>query len=43
LQSSGKYDKDIATQIKPAGNFYMAEDYHQQYIEKKRLSSEVIS
>ncbi len=43
LQISGKYDKDIATEIKPAGEFYMAEDYHQQYIEKKRLSSEVIS
>jgi peptide-methionine (S)-S-oxide reductase len=43
LQSSGKYDKHIATEIKPAGKFYMAEDYHQQYIEKKRLSSEVIS
>ncbi|MCZ0902367.1 peptide-methionine (S)-S-oxide reductase MsrA, partial [Microcoleus sp. HI-ES] len=43
LQISGKYDKDIATEIKPAGEFYMAEDYHQQYIEKKRLSSKVIS
>jgi peptide-methionine (S)-S-oxide reductase len=35
LQISGKYDKDIATEIKPAGEFYMAEDYHQQYLEKK--------
>ena len=39
LQISGKYDKDIATEIKPAGEFYLAEDYHQQYIEKKRQPS----
>jgi peptide-methionine (S)-S-oxide reductase len=36
LQISGKYDKDIATEIQPAGEFYLAEDYHQQYIEKKQ-------
>ncbi|MFS8117096.1 MAG: peptide-methionine (S)-S-oxide reductase, partial [Microcoleus sp.] len=27
---------------KPAGEFYMAEDYHQQYIEKKRQKKEII-
>lgn len=41
LQISGKYDKDIATEIKPSGEFYMAEDYHQQYIEKKRQKKEI--
>jgi peptide-methionine (S)-S-oxide reductase len=37
LQFSEKYDRDIATQIQPASEFYMAEDYHQQYLAKKRL------
>lgn len=26
----------IATEIEPAANFYLAEDYHQQYVEKQR-------
>lgn len=39
LQISGKYDKDIATEIKPAGEFYLAEDYHQQYFEKKQKAA----
>jgi len=34
-----KYDKKITTEIKPAGKFYAAEDYHQQYLEKKGLST----
>lgn len=36
LQISGRYDKEIVTQIKQAGEFYLAEEYHQQYLEKKR-------
>ncbi|HEY9848667.1 MAG TPA: peptide-methionine (S)-S-oxide reductase MsrA [Leptolyngbyaceae cyanobacterium] len=36
LQKSGKYEKDIVTQIQPVGEFYLAEEYHQQYLEKKR-------
>lgn len=28
-------DKDIVTQIQPASTYWMAEDYHQQYLEKK--------
>lgn len=34
LAQSGKYDKSIATQIAPAGPFYRAEEYHQQYLAK---------
>jgi peptide-methionine (S)-S-oxide reductase len=29
-----KHDKPIVTEIKPAGEFYEAEDYHQKYTEK---------
>ncbi|MGA7729995.1 MAG: peptide-methionine (S)-S-oxide reductase MsrA [Chloroflexia bacterium] len=39
LDSSGKYRKPIVTEITPASSFYMAEDYHQQYLEKRGLSS----
>ena len=39
LQSSGKYSKDIVTEITPASKFYMAENYHQQYLEKRGLAS----
>jgi len=38
LQSSGKYKKDIVTQITLASTFYMAEDYHQQYLAKRGLT-----
>ena len=36
---SGKYRRPIVTEITPATEFYMAEDYHQQYLEKRGLSS----
>lgn len=40
LVSSGKWgDKKIVTQIVPAETFYKAEDYHQQYLSKRGLSS----
>lgn len=36
---SGRYRRPIVTEITPATAFYMAEDYHQQYLEKRGLSS----
>lgn len=38
LQKSGKYSRDIVTEITPASEFYEAEDYHQQYFEKRGVS-----
>jgi methionine-S-sulfoxide reductase len=38
-ERSGRYRKPIVTEITPATEFYMAEDYHQQYLEKRGLSS----
>lgn len=39
LEDSGKHDKPIATKIEPAPKFYMAEQYHQRYLEKKGLAT----
>ena len=39
LTASGKYQYPIVTQIAPAGEFYQAEDYHQQYLEKRGQAS----
>ena len=35
-QASGNFRGEIVTQIEPAGSFYMAEDYHQQYFDKRQ-------
>ena len=35
LQDSGKYEKDIVTEIKPTSAYWLATDEHQQYFEKK--------
>ncbi len=35
LQMSGRFDKDIVTEIKPATEYYLATVEHQQYFEKK--------
>ena len=34
-QNSGRFDKDIVTEIKPALEYYLATQEHQQYFEKK--------
>jgi peptide-methionine (S)-S-oxide reductase len=39
LEHTGRYKRPIVTQIVPAATFYKAEDYHQQYLEKRGLSS----
>ena len=39
LESSGRYPAPIVTLIEPAKEFYLAEDYHQQYLHKRGLGS----
>lgn len=39
LEQSGTWKKPIVTQIVPAQPFYVAEEYHQQYLRKRGLSS----
>ena len=39
LQLSGKCDRDLVTEIKPASDYYLADEYHQQYLAKKRLGN----
>ena len=39
LDASGQYRKPVVTAIEPALTFYSAEDYHQQYLEKRGRSS----
>jgi peptide-methionine (S)-S-oxide reductase len=39
LEQSHEYSKPIVTQIVPAPSFFPAEDYHQQYLEKRGLAS----
>jgi peptide-methionine (S)-S-oxide reductase len=39
LDSLGRLNKPVATIIEAAGPFYVGEDYHQQYLEKRGLAS----
>lgn len=35
LQASGRYKNEVVTEILPAPDFYLAEDYHQHYFDKQ--------
>jgi peptide methionine sulfoxide reductase msrA/msrB len=37
LEQSGRFDKPIVTEIRPAGPFYRAEEYHQDYWKKNPI------
>lgn len=36
LNKSGAYDKPIITEVTPASEFYVAEDYHQEYYQNNK-------
>ena len=38
LERSGLFKRPIVTEITPAGEFWRAEEYHQQYLEKRGLA-----
>lgn len=39
LEKSGKFKQPVVTEITPATAFYVAEEYHQQYLQKRGLAS----
>ncbi|KKH48791.1 peptide-methionine (S)-S-oxide reductase MsrA [Methanosarcina sp. 1.H.A.2.2] len=42
LEKSGAFKNPIVTEIVPVSDFYMAEDYHQQYFEKKGFLKNIL-
>jgi len=39
MEKNKRFPRKIVTEITPASDFWKAEDYHQQYLEKRGLSS----
>ncbi len=39
VERAHRFSKPVVTQILPAAEFFQAEDYHQQYLEKRGLAS----
>lgn len=39
LDASGRLRRPVVTEVSPAATFWPAEDYHQQYLEKRGLST----
>ena len=37
MEQTGRFKQPIVTEIKPATEFYPAEEYHQRYLEKHGL------
>jgi peptide-methionine (S)-S-oxide reductase len=42
LEKSGTFKNPVVTEIVPVSDFYMAEDYHQQYFEKKGFLQNIL-